>query len=153
MHLPHVATSPSSHPHLPFSSNPKSYTPSLTGCLLAWILDKCQRSKRGLFDLSCYIRNLSLIHHSPFFRVLLCYYFLTISLSLSLSLIIGHLASLHLSLEQLCCYNLFPLGIKRALEESWSTGLGLGVPIYCEVKSFFESYCELLNSCFGKLVY
>jgi hypothetical protein len=73
-----------------------------------------------------------------------------------LSLSHCHLASFHLflkSLEQLCCYNLFPLEIKRALEESWSTGLGLGVPIYCEVKLLFESFCEILNSCLGKLVY
>jgi len=46
-----------------------------------------------------------------------------------------------------------PFGNKKSLEELWSTGLGLGFPIYCEVKLFFESFCEILSSCLDKLVY
>jgi hypothetical protein len=116
MRLTWMAKSPSTHPHMPFILNPESSRPLHLSCLLAWILDKWQISKRGLFAFSSYIRNLSLIHSTPFFKVLLCNYFITISLSLSL--IIVHLASLHLffrSLEQLCCYKCYPryLGITR----------------------------------------
>jgi hypothetical protein len=114
MRLLCVATSPSSHPYLPFLTQPKSSRPHWLEFLMSFDLDTCQRSNRGFLGLFCYLRNPSLIHSTPFFKVLLLYPFLTTSLSLSHC----HLSLVHLflkSLEQLCCYNLFHWIIKNLL--------------------------------------
>jgi hypothetical protein len=57
-----------------------------------------------------YKRNLSFPHSLPFFTVFLCYQILSIPLSLSLIIVILLYWFWFLkSLEQLGCYNLFPL--------------------------------------------
>jgi hypothetical protein len=125
MRLSCLATS-HSPTHLTFHFlQPKSSRPHwlifLIELSFPWMFDTCQRSKRGLLSLSCYLRDLSLPHYSPFFTVLLCYQILSISLSLSLIIVILlHWFWFLKSLEQLCCYNLFPLDNKEiALEELW----------------------------------
>jgi hypothetical protein len=135
MRLLCVATSSPNSPHFPFPSQPKSSRPHWLEFLMSFDLDICQRSKRGLFGLSCYLRNLSLTHSSPFFRVLLCYQFL-LSLSLSLSSCFGSLV-----LEELGATLLLqplPLIIKNCFGGIGSIGLCLHVPSICEVILLFS---------------
>ena len=115
----HLATSPStSFPLFILTQTLKAHA-LFTWVLLAWILDICQRSKRGLLPSPSYKWDLSLIHSIPFFWVLLCYQFLSIFLSLSLSSCFGSL-----SIEELGATLLLqplPLVIK---EELWrNTGV------------------------------
>jgi len=75
----------------PFPPHPKNlwshWWLSSLSCLVPWMFDTCQRSKRGLLSLSCYLRDLSLPHSWPSLTVLLCYQILSIPISLSLSLL------------------------------------------------------------------
>jgi hypothetical protein len=155
MRLLCVANSPHTSSHLPFSVKPKSYMPSLAWVLFPWMFDTCQRSKRGLFVPQGYLRDLSIPHYSPFFRVLLYYYFLTIPLSLSLSHYCSHCFTSFVLEELGATLLLQPLpfgnkkrfgGIVESRTCSWCSYLLWGEII-------LWIFCELINSCLSKLVY
>jgi hypothetical protein len=108
---------------------PKSSCHLVLSCHLSLDLDTCQRSRRGLLSFSSYKRNPSLPHSLPSPTVLLCYQIPHFLLSLT-TVILLHWFWFLKSLEQLGCYNLFPLNNKEiALEETMAFKISLDVPL------------------------
>jgi len=137
------------------SPQPKSSRPHWLkfsmSCLFPWIFDKCWKSKRGILSLSCYLRDLSLPHYSPFFTVLLCYQILHLSFFLSIIVILLHWFCSWRAWSNFVATTSSHWIIKNCFGGIESVGFCLHAPYMYEVILLFTSNVIVLLSSIAKV--